>query len=64
MKRNIMFVLIVLAFSLTSFVAGYAANPGPIKFKYSHFMPPTHPFAVLGGQFCEEIKKRTEVKLK
>ncbi len=35
----------------------YAAEP--IKLKYSQYFATTHRNAVLSGQFCEEIKKRT-----
>ena len=63
MKRVLVVVLITIAFSLTSVVLCSAASSGPIKLKYSNFLPATHPFSVLGGQFCEEIKKRTNDRL-
>ncbi len=39
----------------------YAQGAEPvIKLKYSIYSPPTHQMAVLAGQFCEEMKKRTK----
>ena len=63
MKRVLVVVLITIAFSLTSVVLCSAASPGPVKLKYSNFLPATHPYSVLNGQFCEEIKKRTNGRL-
>jgi TRAP-type C4-dicarboxylate transport system substrate-binding protein len=55
---------------LTSLVAGIALLPAtrvfaqaPVKLKFSNFFPATHQYAVLGQQFCDEIKKRTNGKV-
>ena len=42
---------------LTALSAAYAAET--VKLRYSNYMPATHRMSVLTGQFCEEIKKRT-----
>jgi TRAP-type C4-dicarboxylate transport system substrate-binding protein len=60
MRRQLLFaVLITVLFSLTSFGLVHAQSQVPIKLKYSNYLPATHPYTNLGGQFCEEIKNRT-----
>jgi TRAP-type C4-dicarboxylate transport system substrate-binding protein len=51
------FATTVTVILLTALSATYAAES--IKLRYSNFMPATHRMSVLTGQFCEEIKKRT-----
>jgi TRAP-type transport system periplasmic protein len=63
MKRALFVLVVIIAFGLTGVALSSAASSGPIKLKYSNFLPATHPFSVLGGQFCEEIKKRTNGRL-
>ncbi len=63
MQRTLLCALITILFSLASFMLGHAGSPGPIKLKYSNFFPVTHPYAVLGQQLCDEIKKRTDGKV-
>ena len=57
MRRTAAFVTAVLVVFLTGLSVSYAAEP--MQLKYSNFFPATHKYALLTGQFCEEIKKRT-----
>jgi TRAP-type C4-dicarboxylate transport system substrate-binding protein len=57
MKRSVLSAIVVLAFLTMTVPAVHAGEV--IKLKYSNFFPPMHKNAVLGAQFCEEIKKRT-----
>ena len=47
---------VIFIFSAVS-SATYGAEP--IKLTFSQYFPVTHKNAVLSGQFCDEIKKRT-----
>ncbi len=58
MKRIVLFLFCTALF-LSAAVPLTQAAEQPIKLKYSNFFPPTHLFSVLGQQFCDEIKKRT-----
>ena len=51
----------VLALASVSVPSVYGA--AEIKLKFSNFFPATHQYAILGQQFCEEIKKRTNGKV-
>ncbi len=57
MKSVLCMVATVSLTLLAALSVSYAAEP--IKLKYSNYFPPTHRNAVLSGQFCEEIDKRT-----
>ena len=57
MKRKAAVVIGVILVILVAWSVTYAAEP--IKLKYSQYFPATHKNSVLTGQFCEEIKKRT-----
>jgi TRAP-type transport system periplasmic protein len=57
MKRTATFVSAVILMLSGALSVTYAAEP--IKLTYSQYFPTTHGNAVLTGQFCEEIKKRT-----
>jgi len=60
MKKKVLFVLVCAGvICITSFSVIHAKEAGPIKLKYSNYFPATHRYAILGAQFCEEIKKRT-----
>jgi len=64
MKRGMLvlgLLALVIAVSGVSFPSeGEAAD---IKLKFSNFFPATHQYAVLGQQFCDEIKKKTNGKV-
>jgi len=57
MKKGVVFVMVAVTLLVMSVPAAHAAEA--IRLKYSNFFPPTHKNSVLGAQFCEEIKKRT-----
>jgi len=57
MKRTATFVSAVILMLSGALSVAYGAEP--IKLTYSQYFPTTHGNAVLTGQFCEEIKKRT-----
>jgi TRAP-type transport system periplasmic protein len=57
MKGKLLLTLLGISFLLSSVSLSGAVEP--IKMTYGNFFAPTHPSAVLGSQFCEELKKRT-----
>ena len=63
MKRLIVGVLVVMAAVLLVLPVNRAVAQAPVKLKFSNFFAATHQYAVLGQQFCEEIKKRTNGKV-
>lgn len=63
MKRLIVGVVVVLVAVLLMLPVNRAAAQTPVKLKFSNFFAATHQYAVLGQQFCEEIKKRTNGKV-
>ena len=68
MKRSACLVLLIaaLVFSSVLALAGHvkAAEEDAVKLRYSSFFPPTHPIGILGDEFCKEIEKRTNGKVK
>jgi len=65
MKRSqflIALCLVLGTLTLNLIDAEAATQPtqaNPIKLTYSNYFPAPHPHAILGKEFCEEIKKRT-----
>ncbi len=60
MRKALIFAtLAVTLFALLAAVPSDSRAQSPIKLKYANFFPPQHAFAVLGSQFCDEVKKRT-----
>ena len=55
--------LVFLVFSLVIGMASSSRATEAIKLSYANFFPPTHPAAVMAGQFCEEVKKRTNGRI-
>jgi len=62
MKKSMFACFITILFSVSAMTA-HAASAYSIKMKYSNYFPVTHPYSVLGKQFCDEVKKRTEGKI-
>jgi TRAP-type C4-dicarboxylate transport system substrate-binding protein len=58
MRKGVILLLVavVCVFMTHSFVHGAEV----IKLKAANYLPVTHPMSVLGGWFCDEIKKRTD----
>ena len=63
MKRLIVGVVVLVVAVLLVLPVNRAAAQTPVKLKFSNFFAATHQYAVLGQQFCEEIKKRTNGKV-
>lgn len=59
MKKSMIWLLCAMICLIGVSIPQYAQGANPIKLKYSIYSPPTHQMAVLAGQYCEEIKKRT-----
>jgi TRAP-type transport system periplasmic protein len=68
MKRSVRLALLLVAFVATSLLVHSsplnAADEPVIKLRYTNFFPPTHPIGILGDEFCKEIEKRTNGKVK
>ena len=67
MKGYVMkFFLVACAISLVvCFLATQSSAAEPvIRLKYASFMPPMHPIAQLSGQWCKELEKRTNGRVK
>jgi TRAP-type transport system periplasmic protein len=63
MKRIVVVLMCIAAASLVMLPASPAFAQAPVKLKFSNFFAATHQYAVLGQQFCEEIKKSTNGKV-
>lgn len=65
MKRTRVMASGLVALVATIVCLSFASlgNAADIKLKFSNFFPATHQYAVLGQQFSEEIKKRTNGKV-
>jgi len=67
MKRNLCVSLVIITFVLSTLamVSGpVSAQDQIIKLKYANFFPPAHKISKLGEEFCKEIEKRTNGKVK
>ena len=57
--------LVLVAFAATCAIATIgAAQDKPINLRFSTFFPPTHPLAVVTADWCKEVEKRTNGKVK
>jgi TRAP-type C4-dicarboxylate transport system substrate-binding protein len=63
MKRMVVCLMVFMVTVLVALPPSRAAAQAPVKLKFSNFFAATHQYAVLGQQFCEEIKKRTNGKV-
>jgi TRAP-type transport system periplasmic protein len=68
MKRNFALVcfcsVIAVLFLAGAMSAEVKAQDKTLKLKYSNFYPPGHPIAVLAGDWCKEVEKRTNGRVK
>jgi TRAP-type transport system periplasmic protein len=63
MKKISLFLAILLVLGIALLPATRVFAQAPVKLKFSNFFPATHQYAILGQQFCDEIKKRTNGKV-
>jgi TRAP-type transport system periplasmic protein len=63
MKRMVVRLMCVMVVALVVLPGKHASAQAPVKLKFSNFFAATHQYAILGQQFCEEIKKRTNGKV-
>ncbi len=56
--------LIAVVFLLGAVAPQVCAQEKVIKLKYTNFFPPGHPIAVLSGDWCKEVEKRTNGRIK
>ncbi|MFH0725105.1 MAG: TRAP transporter substrate-binding protein [Pseudomonadota bacterium] len=68
MKRSMCVSLLIVVFVVSSvfMLSGHvgAAEEAVVKLRYSNFFPPTDPIGKLGDEFCKEIEKRTNGRVK
>jgi TRAP-type transport system periplasmic protein len=55
--------LFVCVVALVALMVPPAYGAAEIKLKFSNYFPATHQYAILGQQFCDEVKKRTNGKV-
>lgn len=64
MRNKLLFLtLIAVLISLTVFVPAYAQSQAPIKLTFSNYLPVPFSATPLMGEFCEEVKKRTNSRV-
>lgn len=63
-KRIIAVCAMVTMFGVTCGGIVQVASAAEIKLTYNNYFPPTHRMAKLGAEFCKEIEKRTNGKVK
>ena len=63
MKKISLLLAILLALGIALLPGTRVFAQAPVKLKFSNFFPATHQYAILGQQFCDEIKKRTNGKV-
>ncbi len=63
MKKISLVLVISLVLGAALLPATHVFAQAPVKLKFSNFFPATHQYAILGQQFCDEIKKRTNGKV-
>ena len=68
MKRNFALAcfcsIIAVLFFMGAMSTQVQAQEKVLKLKYSNFYPPGHPIAVLAGDWCKEVEKRTNGRVK
>ena len=64
MKKHIVTLIVILAFVLSMSAVAFKANAQTITLRYSNFFPAPHKNSVLAEEWCKEIEKRTNGKVK
>lgn len=63
MKNHVVKFFLAVVLLVCFAVPAFPAEP-VFKLKYASFMPPTHPIAQLSDQWCKELEKRTNGRVK
>jgi TRAP-type C4-dicarboxylate transport system substrate-binding protein len=67
MKRNILVVLFLVGFIISAclvFSGPLDAQDKVYRLRYSNFFPPSHAHAIAAGEWCKEVEKRTNGRVK
>ena len=65
MNRRIFSVILGVLLVFSAYSLAMAKNKKPqFKLTYSNYFPPTHKMAILGQEFCKEIEKQSEGRVK
>jgi TRAP-type transport system periplasmic protein len=64
MKKHVVTVVIMLAFILSISAVALKANAQTVTLRYSNFFPAPHKNSMLADEWCKEIEKRTNGKVK
>ena len=64
MKKHVVTVVIILAFMLSMNAVAFKANAQTVTLRYSNFFPAPHRNSMLADEWCKEIEKRTNGKVK
>jgi TRAP-type transport system periplasmic protein len=64
MKKHLVTVVILLAFILSMGSVALKANAQTVTLRYSNFFPAPHKNSMLAEEWCKEIEKRTNGKVK
>jgi TRAP-type transport system periplasmic protein len=67
MKRDVLVKLLIVVFVVSTFFmfcCPLNAQEKVFKLRYSNFFPPAHPNAAIADQWCKEIEKRTNGRVK
>lgn len=57
-------LIITVLFLMGAMPAQVQAQEKVVKLRYSNLFPPAHPMAVLSGDWCKEVEKRTNGRVK
>ena len=58
------FITVCVIALISCFLSLPASAQSVIRMKYTSFMPPTHPISRLSDQWCKELEKRTNGRVK
>ncbi len=64
MKKNLFYSTLILTLFSLSMVFPGGSTAGTVTLKYANFFPPTHIQSQLAEQWCKEVEKQTEGRVK
>ncbi len=64
MKKHVVTAVVLIAFLVSTSVVASKADAQAIALKYSNFFPAPHANSVIADQWCKEVEKRTNGKVK